>query len=98
MLRTKTREFIAFLYGNIDGPHGMKETKIHLISQNVSEALKNERKTKVDKDLLEAYQDVDDTNKEVYGPPFCDIIDGPNGICMKETKIPFDFYKMFSTL
>ena len=27
-----------------------------------------------------------------------DIIEGPNGISMKETKIPFDFYKMFSTL
>ena len=74
MLRTKTREFIAFLYGNIDGPHGMKETKIHLISQNVSDALKNERKTKVDKDLFEANQDVDDTNKEIYCPPFVTLL------------------------
>ena len=60
-----------------------------------------ERKTsmwsEVDKDPFEANQDVDDTNKGVYCPLY-DIIDGPNGICMKETKIPFDFYKMFLTL
>ena len=65
--------------------------------QNVFDALKTKRKSEFDKDLFEANQDVDDTNKGVYCPLY-DIIDGPNGICMKETKIPFDFYKMFSTL
>ena len=36
--------------------------------QNVFKALKTERKSEFDKDLFEANQDVDDTNKGVYCP------------------------------
>ena len=36
--------------------------------QNVFDALKTKRKSEFDKDLFEANQDVDDTNKGVYCP------------------------------
>ena len=99
MLTTQTREFIApfMTLLTVRTVYVWKKPKSPLISTKCFWRSETKRKSEFDKDLFEANQDVDDTNKGVYCPLY-DIIEGPNSICMKETKIPFDFYKMFSRL
>ena len=75
--------------------------QIYLISKNVFKFLEKKEKLPCEmksiKIFLRQIKMLTTQTREFIALLY-DIIDGPNGICMKETKIPFDFYKMFLTL
>ena len=75
--------------------------QIHLISQNGFKALEKKQNLPCEVKLIKIFFKqikMLTTKTRKFIASLYDIIDSPNGICMKETKIPFDFYKMFMTL